>query len=130
MVLKTDYMQRLVQKMAWTSARTTILAGNLARADMPGQKANDITPFKTLVERDKQVSKANAGKDTFGGGNIFKNFNEKTLVKNNTNLTGNSIVGDEQMQKMNDTSTMFMQSANTYQRLSDLYRRVLSGGNG
>lgn len=126
MVAETGYFQKLYQKMAWASARTTILSGNLARADMPGEKAHDITGFQELLEREKRVNGKNVGASPFGG-NMFKNFNEKTFAQNNTSLTGNSIIAEEQMQKLNDTSTMFMQSAHTYQRLLGVYRKVLSG---
>ena len=112
------------KRMAWLGQRQEILAQNIANSDTPGFKSRDLKPFKfeDLVRREGNNMRMMATKGNHLSG-ISKRASEFGSEINRhpqeTDTTGSSVVIEEQMAKMSESSI-------GYRMTTDLYKKHLN----
>ncbi len=126
-------MSALLQKMDWTEHRQQVLSQNIANADTPGYKPQDIQPldFKGLLSHSTStLSLTSVGggspgltttnpmhltaSGTTAGGDMTKAKNSKNNYE--TAPAGNSVVLEEQLLKMNSNYADHSFASNLYMR--------------
>lgn len=132
-----DVMQAAIQKMRWHEARQKILAQNVANADTPGFKPQDISPldFKGLVESTENskisltMASTNAHHMGLGGtsGGAQKFAPHETKTDYQTSPSGNGVSLEEQLLKMNENYTDHRLTTTIYQKNVDMLKKALSG---
>jgi len=111
------------RRMAWLGHRQEVLAQNIANADTPGYKARDIEKFefKDVLKRENAgLQMAATVKSHMGGQRKrVRDYAEAEDRKPfETSPNGNSVVLEEQMAKMSETSV-------SYQLTTELYKKHL-----
>ncbi len=117
------------QKMAYIDERHAVLAENIANADTPKYKAKDLksVDFGKLVKASggrlqmtatnpRHIQSAGAGSE----------FATETLKSWDTSPNGNSVVLEEQAQKMQANAGDYQAVTSTYAKMADLIRTVVS----
>ena len=109
------------KKFAWLTQRQDVLAENIANSDSPGYEARDLKPFdfKRLLRSQRDVVNMDvtnpmhlAGVKRSGEG--FNAGKERKPYE--TAPAGNSVVLEEQMQKLNETGA-------THRLMTELYKK-------
>lgn len=127
-------LQAAIEKMHWHETRQKVLARNIANADTPGYKAQDATPldFKKLLEKSSsQLSLSMATTDPkhlgLGGASGFSAQHPVKMQKDasGTSPTGNSVVLEEQLLKMNENYTDHRLTTTIYQKNVDMLKTAL-----
>ncbi|MEE9318348.1 MAG: flagellar basal body rod protein FlgB, partial [Rhodospirillales bacterium] len=95
------------KRLAWLSQRQEVIAQNIANADTPNYKSRDLKPFqfKELLRRESSGLNMSATQASHlrGVRTAVRSFQVKDDRKPyETNPTGNSVVLEEQMAKMNE----------------------------
>jgi flagellar basal-body rod protein FlgB len=112
------------KKFAWLTQRQEVIAENIANADSPNYRARDLKPFdfKRMLRRERNVVNMDAtnvmhlpGRRRSGEG--FGVAAERHPYE--TAPDGNSVVIEEQMQKMNEVGT-------THKLITELYRKNMA----
>lgn len=119
----TTLFGNMKKKLAWLTQRQEVLAKNIANADTPGYSARDLKPidFKKEVRRThglkmdvtSPVHLAGFSRDT----SDFVAGKERRPYE--TAPAGNSVIIEEQMQKLNETGT-------THRLMTELYKKNLN----
>jgi flagellar basal-body rod protein FlgB len=112
------------KKFAWLTQRQEVIAENIANADSPHYRARDLKPFdfKRMLRRERNVVNMDAtnvmhlpGRRRSGEG--FGAAEERRPYE--TSPDGNSVILEEQMQKMNEVGT-------THKLITELYRKNMA----
>jgi flagellar basal-body rod protein FlgB len=121
-------MNAMLQKMDWIEARQKVLAQNIANADTPGYQPQDIAKPDFKMMLDSSASKLpmrsvgmavtdpkhiTSGGASAGGSNV-KPKNEKKPYE--TSPSGNAVVLEEQLLKMNENKTDHEFITNLYEK--------------
>ena len=127
---KIPIFQSLVSKIRWDTKRQEILTRNLARADLPGAQAKDLKPFRlpnSTKTTNPSLAKTNARHIGVSSSNTggFKVETDKTEL--DVTLAGNHINPENQMRKMNETSTDHAKMVSLYKNSSKLLKTILRG---
>ena len=138
--------QAITQKMGWDEQRQKVLAENIANADTPNYRPNDLVKpdFKNLLEQSTSslalsgastqvgMSVTNSGHiDPTGthvsasGPDAREKIQKKTYE---TAPAGNSVVMEEQLLKINETVMDHRLMTNLYQKNLSMLRRALGNG--
>ena len=124
--------QALREKMQWHQQRQSVLAENVANADTPGYRSQDLKPFTfsglVSAERDSGSIKpvvTQAGHITSSG--IAGSHNVKTLQAGSFERTpnGNSVVLEEQMMKIAENQMDYQTATSLYTRSLGLLKTAL-----
>ena len=121
---KITLFQAVKKRLAWLTQRQEILAQNVANADTPDYRARDLKPFqfKELVRRENAQLNMDASTKGHleGRRKRIRDFSEEAeRVPYETAPAGNSVIIEEQMQKVNE-------SAVSHRLTSDLYKKHLA----
>jgi flagellar basal-body rod protein FlgB len=138
-------LQAAISKMHWNEARQKVLSQNIANADTPGYAPNDIKPldFKELLKG--STSSGSVAAASSGGGNVqlattnsmhialdgasaasggnAKPKKEKDPYE--TSPSGNSVILEEQLLKMNQNSIDHHLSTTIYQKNIDMLKDAI-----
>ena len=125
-------MQAAIQKMHWHEERQKVLSQNIANADTAGYKPKDIAPmdFKAILESTTSklpmtglavTSPAHLGANGTSAGKISAK-NEKNPYE--ASPTGNAVVLEEQLLKMNENYTDHRLTTTIYQKNIDMLKNV------
>ncbi len=108
---KLTLMQAAVQKMQWHEERQKVLAQNIANADTPGFKPQDLTPldFKAMLESTSSKRALSA--------------NQKNPYE--TSPSGNAVILEEQLLKMNQNYTDHRLTTTIYQKNIDMLKNSI-----
>jgi flagellar basal-body rod protein FlgB len=95
------------QHNRWLTIRQATIAGNIANANTPGFKAQDVAPFETALESARLAMTANDGahmqaQDAGGAATVMRK--EDTWE---TTLSGNSVSLEQELIKSSDVSRAF-----------------------
>jgi flagellar basal-body rod protein FlgB len=128
---KVPLFSLVAQRMSWLSERHRVLAENVANADTPGYRAQDLAPMafkegghggapsagltQTHAQHFRGSSQAADGRLTSAG--------------NRKLLSGNTVSMNDEMMKISDTANDFSLVTNLYRRQIGMLRSVLSRGN-
>jgi len=133
-----------ISKMHWNEARQKVLSQNIANADTPGYAPNDIKPldFKELLKGSASSGSVSAA--STGGGSVqlattnsmhialdggsasapnAKAKKEKDPYE--TSPSGNSVILEEQLLKMNQNSIDHHLSTTIYQKNIDMLKDAI-----
>lgn len=118
------------KRMAWLSHRQEILAQNIANSDTPGYKARDIKAFKfaNLIRRESAaLSMSGTEKNHLRGQRKrvrdFADAEDRKPYETSPN--GNSVVLEEQMAKMSETSISHNLVSQLYKKHMGMIRMAL-----
>ena len=129
---KLTIFNAIKKRMEWTSQRQEVLAQNIANADTPKFRANDMKPyeFKEIVRREAmQVNMTTSGPNHLvGRQKSIRDFSaEVTRSPYETSPDGNSVVLEEQMTKMNETAISHRFTNQIYTKQLAMFRIALTG---
>lgn len=121
---KITLFSMMKKRLDWLGQRQEVLSQNIANADTPGYKAKDLKPFKfkELVRQESmQINMVRTHADQLPGRrrkiSDFASQDERHPYE--TSTTGNSVVLEEQMAKVNENSI-------SHKLTTELYRKHLS----
>ncbi len=114
--------QQMEHKMNWLAARQKVLSQNIANADTPGYKPQDLKPFSfnhhlELAEGLQLVSTSPT--HLTGGNSSVVPVVQKSTDATETNPMGNQVSLEDELGKSADTGM-------EYQMLTNLYRKQVS----
>jgi len=144
-------LKAMVQKMDWLEERQKVLAQNIANADTPGYRPNDITPinFKSMLERTSRSTSLTTGLAGLnvgaaapatsglaltsathmglGGTSSGPSTPQKSQQKSVYEVApaGNAVVLEEQLLKMTETFTDHRFITNLYQKNIDMLKAAI-----
>lgn len=124
-------MQMLASQMRYMAQRQGVLAQNIANVDTPGYKARDLKKldFSKMaeVEAGRLAMRQTTGQHLNGthavSGDRFRSDSDRKNFE--ISPTGNSVVLDEQMAKVSDTTTKFQISESLLKKFNGMYRLAL-----
>jgi flagellar basal-body rod protein FlgB len=121
------------KRLAWVSQRQEVLAQNVANADTPDYKATDLKPFKfrdILRQESMQINMDASGKGHMGGQRkSIRSFSEAEVrMPYETAPGGNSVVLEEQVQKLNQTAISHKFTAEIYRKHLSMLKMALGRG--
>jgi flagellar basal-body rod protein FlgB len=117
-------------RMDWLSQRQRVLAQNIANADTPGFRPQDLTPFAARVAASRGGADAPARTharhiDAAGSGaQDFGRQAQRTVYESTP--TGNGVVLEEQMAKVNDTAMSHRLATQLYKKYLGMVRMAAS----
>lgn len=118
------------KRLGWLGQRQEILAQNIANADTPDYRAKDLKPFqfKELIRRESaQLNMVADGPGHLGGRRKrIRDFSEEQVRRPfETTPTGNSVVLEEQMAKINESNINHKLATNLYRKHLGMFRTAL-----
>jgi len=119
----------MTKRMGWLTKRQEILAQNIANADTPGYRPNDLRPqkFRDLLHRTGpglKLSKTSAGHIEQQRRNIqFRAEQEKEPYE--TAPDGNAVVVEEQLMKVSETQGNYRLATNLYAKHVRMFKIAL-----
>ena len=118
------------KRLAWLSRRQEVIAQNIANADTPEYRARDLKPlkFRDLVRsRNTGVGmKVTSASHLRGITKRTSEFDEKEDRKPyETSPTGNSVILEEQMAKMNETTIGHRLTTELYKKHLSLFKMAI-----
>ena len=116
--------------MAWLGQRQRVLAENIANADTPRFRPSDIAPFvpagdQTAV-RAAALSRTHAGHIAPAGGRAEGAAEERARTVYEATPSGNAVILEEQMAKVNETAIAHRLAAQVYRKYLGLVRLAAS----
>jgi flagellar basal-body rod protein FlgB len=106
------------KRLAWIGQRQSILAQNVANANTPGYAARDIKPFKDFMADAPSASE----------GLTLVSTNPSSSRDRGTtgvSLNGNSVVLDEQLEKIAETDNAHQLATDLYKKYVAMFRTVI-----
>ncbi|MEQ8193191.1 MAG: flagellar basal body protein [Rhodospirillales bacterium] len=116
--------------MDWLNQRQEVLSQNIANADSPGYRPQDLKKFKfkELIRRESMQLNMDVGNSKHLGGRRkrIKDFAaEKERKPYETMPAGNAVVLEEQMHKVNETSAKHKITTELYKKHLGMFRTAL-----
>ncbi len=129
---KVGLFTALKQKMRYSSERQSLLAKNIANANVPGYKAVDLKPvaFDELVSASSgklEIATTQPGHMRPQGGMTKFRVNEQKSTFETTPV-GNNVVLEEQAMKMAENNTDYQTTTSIYKKMVEMFR-LAGGGN-
>ncbi len=127
---KIPLFTMLTDRMAWLNKRQAVLAQNIANADTPGYKPNDLAPvnFKRLAEAaTRRIGVTVTDSQHLTGVSQAKAAFSETRQTDTFEMTpsGNAVVLEEQLMKVSETVMNHQITANLYAKHVNMIRMVL-----
>lgn len=123
-------IQLMREKLAYLSERQNVLAQNVANADTPGYRAQDVK--KPDFARELQQETNRLGMTATQTGHVITPGNERDRFKTmrragtyETTPTGNNVVIQEEMMQMAQGQMEYQAVTNMYRKTLDLFRAAL-----
>ncbi|MCH7864444.1 MAG: flagellar basal body rod protein FlgB [Proteobacteria bacterium] len=118
------------KRLAWLSRRQEVIAQNIANADTPEYRARDLKPltFRDLVRSRNTGTgmKVTNARHLKGIAKRASEFSEGEIRKPfETSPSGNSVILEEQMAKLNETSIGHRLTTELYKKNLNLIRMAL-----
>ena len=110
----SDIFTLAEKRLAWIGQRQGILAQNIANANTPGYNTRDVTPFSEVLATEKRRAGQGSGLGPISG----RATGERTL-------NGNSVVMDDQLEKVSETDTAQQLATNLYKKYVSLFKTAL-----
>lgn len=112
-----NVLQAATAKMRWHEERQKVLAQNIANADTPNYKPQDLTPFdfKAALESSTSSLSLNAG-----GADVKKQKKTYEVAP-----AGNAVILEEQLLKMNENFADHRLTTTIYQKNIDMLRSTI-----
>ena len=122
-----SFFRSASQRMEWLTERQRVIASNMAHANTPAYKAQDVVPFETMLEREPTRSLRVTHERHLGG-----TYQSPVDVRADANawevsLDGNSVVLEQQTIMANQTFEQFSLASQAYKKGHDLLTLALVG---
>ncbi len=121
--------QAMKKRMAWLGQRQEVISQNIANSDTPQYKARDLKAydFRELVRRETSqinmdVTHAN---QLPGQRKRIRDFSENKPFAFETAPSGNNVVLEEQMAKLNESGLKHQLTTELYKKHLALFRMAL-----
>lgn len=116
-----NLLQLASTRMQWLSARQKVISENIANADTPGYRAQDVTPFAQYVDKVDQ----SGGTTGFGADQPVATADAPDTW--GSTLSGNTVVLEQQTVKAGETASQYRLAASLYRKASDLLTLAATG---
>ena len=136
---KLNVFQAVARRMAWLGRRQSVLSQNIANADTPGYRPQDLKPqdvksgpFARLVAGKlaparPAVTHAAHMSGPGGGARRFETAADRDTYE--VKPSGNAVVLEEQLVKVADTQMNYEVMSNLYRKHLRLFQIAIGGGN-
>ena len=119
------------ERMAWLAQRQRVLAENIANADTPRFRPRDIAPFmpagdQTTARASAALSLTHAGHIAPAGSPAEGATEERARTVYEATPSGNAVVLEEQMAKVNETAIDHRLATQVYRKYLGLVRLAAS----
>jgi flagellar basal-body rod protein FlgB len=119
------------ERMAWLAQRQRVLAENIANADTPRFRPRDIAPFvprgdQSEVRAEADLALTQPGHIAPAGDAARGVGEEKARTVYEATPSGNAVVLEEQMAKVNETAIAHRLAAQVYRKYLGLVRLAAS----
>ena len=119
-------------KMGWLNERQTVLAQNIANADTPNYRAKDLKKqiFSGLTDSAIKMSMVRTAKGHIVGTGTkadFRIIKEKNKDVYEVNPNKNSVVMEEQLMKISESSMSHKLASNIYKKNLSMFKMALNG---
>ena len=120
------------QRMEWLSQRQQLLAHNVANANTPGYKSQDLKPltFENMVRAGAARLGARATRSGhFSGGAAGRSGKFKLKAESDSqqkSMTGNDVILEQKMMKVAQISMEFQLTTNLYRKHLAMIRAALN----
>ncbi|MBO6782391.1 MAG: flagellar biosynthesis protein FlgB [Alphaproteobacteria bacterium] len=125
-------MQMMTKKMSWLSRRTEVIAHNVAHADTPGYRAQDLkkASFSDMVRKEAQVSgftpvRTN-GAHLVGLKPSMPFRTEAAPDSFETSIDDNDVSIEQQLTKLGETQMSYQMTLNLYRKHLEMIRTSLT----
>ncbi len=128
----------MARKIAWLTRRSEILAQNVANADTPGYRAQDLkeTSFGALVAREShgprnaRYATLTHAKHMAGppGTKVSYRVVDEPDIREPT-ISGNTVSMEQQMQHLGETQMAYQMVIDLYRKQLGMFRTALGRGN-
>ena len=119
-------------KMGWLNERQTVLAQNIANADTPNYRAKDLKKqtFSGIADSNTKMPMIKTAKGHVGGIGAkadFQIIKEKNKDVYEVNPNKNSVVMEEQLMKISESSMNHKLASNIYKKNLSMFKMALLG---
>ena len=118
-------------KMAYSGERQAVLSKNIANANTPHYRTQDLSPFNKSGMSNQGRLKMRATNPRHFAGNKsghgkFKTIDEKNTFE--TTIAGNNVSLDEEMRKVAENNLEYQATTNLYKKWAGVMRTAVNGG--
>ena len=118
-ISSTDVFALAERRLAWVGQRQSLLAQNIANANTPGYVAKDVKPFSEfLARRMAHQEDSDPSQVTSAGSSAASSISGRSL-------DGNTVVLDDQLEKVAETDTAHQLAANLYKKYVSLFKTAI-----
>lgn len=122
-----DLFPTMKKRMKYLGERQAVLSKNIANANTPKYKAQDLAPFKSAA-RGHRLSLITTNpmhlSSSNGSGMHFQTVENDT---SETTPTGNNVVLDEEMLKASKTNLDYQETTNLYRKWGGMLKTAING---
>lgn len=129
---KLTIFNAVKKRMEWTATRQEVLAQNIANANTPDFRARDMKPyeFKDILRSEAmQINMTTSGPNHIAGRQkSIRDFSSEVMRNPyETSPDGNSVVLEEQMSKLNETTISHKFTNEIYRKHLAMLKIALTG---
>ena len=130
---KISLFNAKTQRLNWLSQRQSVLAQNIANANTPNYKPQDLKEpdFSAMLSKSREGSLVMAQtRDGHLGGGASQAVNYKTFATagQETTPTGNAVILEEQFIKTSETRMSYTTILSLYRKHVDMIKTALGSG--
>ena len=130
---KISLFNAMTQRLNWLSQRQSVLAQNIANANTPNYKPQDLKEldFVAMLSKSREGSLAMAQtREGHLGGGAVKAVNYKSFetTGQETTPTGNAVILEEQLIKTSETRMNYVTTLSLYKKHVDMIKMALGSG--
>jgi flagellar basal-body rod protein FlgB len=120
-LMNLDVFRMAKQKMGWITERQAIIARNIANADSPRYRAQDLKPinFARMLESTPQMRVARTASGHIIGAaerSDYRAIRERKDDVYEVNPNGNTVIMEEQLMKVSESSMQYQLATNIYNK--------------
>jgi flagellar basal-body rod protein FlgB len=108
------------KRLDWIGRRQSVLAQNVANANTPGYAARDIKPFSNFLAAEAEQTESGGFMSISTGP-----APPRDPATSEITLNGNSVVLDEQLEKVAAMDTAHQLATNLYKKYVSLFKTVI-----
>jgi flagellar basal-body rod protein FlgB len=124
-VRSTPLLSALTERLKFLSARTGVIAENIANADTPGFVARDLQAPRTT--RSSAILKVSDPRHVASSGGS-RNIRAEAAPDPEASINGNEVSIETQMMKLSETRMDYQLASTIYRKSVELVRLAARGG--
>ena len=117
------------KRLTWLAGRQQVISQNIANADTPGFRAQDVTPFAEMVEESRRTEgfAVTQARHIRNDDSLGAALTEADDVAWEQSIDGNTVVLEQQVIKATDTEDSYRLAADLYRKAHELLRLATTG---